>query len=135
MAKICAIVARLLLAPSECHELLKHTTALLHINYCACLSVAGDKAEFLYSTFADLATIQEPLTGTKHDQNGVIGYLPESQDNCDSSGGLLRRPKLRWLLGKPPFQGPSDTRKNNMEDLIERCVRSIRTIKAIFSFK
>jgi hypothetical protein len=34
------------------------------------------------------ATIQRLLTGTKHYQNGIIMYLPESQDNC-GSGGML----------------------------------------------
>jgi hypothetical protein len=37
-------------------------------NYGACSSAAGDKAEFLFSAFADVknATIQQLLTGTKH---------------------------------------------------------------------
>jgi hypothetical protein len=34
------------------------------------------------------ATIQHLLTGTNHYQNGIISYLPESQDNC-GSGGML----------------------------------------------
>jgi hypothetical protein len=43
------------------------------------------------SAFADLnvnlkATIQQLLTGTKHDQNDMIRYLPESQLTCDSGG-------------------------------------------------
>jgi hypothetical protein len=51
-------------------------------NYGACLSAACDKAELLYSAF------QQLLTGTKHFQNGIIMYLPESQDNC-GSGAML----------------------------------------------
>jgi hypothetical protein len=30
--------------------------------------------------------IQQLLTGTKHYQNDIIRYLPESQLNCDSGG-------------------------------------------------
>jgi hypothetical protein len=50
-ARTCAIFAYFLLACSECHELFNHETS--QSNYGACLSAAGDKAEFLYSAFAD----------------------------------------------------------------------------------
>jgi hypothetical protein len=33
--------------------------------------------------------MQQLLTGTKDYQNGIIMYLPESQDNCGSGGVLL----------------------------------------------
>jgi hypothetical protein len=52
MAKTCAIFAYLLLACSECHELFNHEAS--QSNYGACLSAAGDKAEFLYSAFANV---------------------------------------------------------------------------------
>jgi hypothetical protein len=86
-ARTCAIFASLLLACSQCHELFNHEAS--QSNYGACLSAAGDKAEFLYSAFADVKMLQfNSLTGTKHYQNGIIIYLPESQDNC-GSGGML----------------------------------------------
>jgi hypothetical protein len=46
----------LLLACSECLELLSHEA--LQSNYCACLSGAGDEADFMYSTFADVKMLQ-----------------------------------------------------------------------------
>jgi hypothetical protein len=55
-AKTCAIVAYLLLACSECHALFNHEAS--QSNYGACLSAAGDKAEFLYSSFADAKMLQ-----------------------------------------------------------------------------
>jgi hypothetical protein len=55
-ARTCAISAYLLLACSECHELFNHEAS--QSNYGACLSAAGDKAEFLYSAFADVKMLQ-----------------------------------------------------------------------------
>jgi hypothetical protein len=52
MAKTCAIFAYLILACSECHKLFNHDAS--QSNYGACLSAAGDKANFLYSAFADV---------------------------------------------------------------------------------
>jgi hypothetical protein len=52
MAKTCAIFAYLILACGECHELFNYEAS--QSNYGACLSAAGDKAEFLYSAFADV---------------------------------------------------------------------------------
>jgi hypothetical protein len=52
MARTCAIFAYFLLACSECHELFDHEAS--QSNHGACLSAAGDKAEFLYSAFADV---------------------------------------------------------------------------------
>jgi hypothetical protein len=46
----------LLLAHSECHELLNIEAS--QSNYCACLSGAGRKAEFMDSAFADLEMLQ-----------------------------------------------------------------------------
>jgi hypothetical protein len=85
MAKTCAIFAYLMLACSECHELFNHEAS--QCNYGACLSAAGNTA-FLYSSFPDVEMLQHLLTGTKHCQNGIVSYLPESQDNC-GSGGML----------------------------------------------
>jgi hypothetical protein len=51
MAKTCAIFAYLLLVSSECHELLDHVAS--QRKYCACLSAAGDEAEFMYSALAN----------------------------------------------------------------------------------
>jgi hypothetical protein len=51
-ARTCAIFAYLLLACSECHELFTHEAS--QSNYGAFLSADGDKAEFLYSEFADV---------------------------------------------------------------------------------
>jgi hypothetical protein len=50
MAKTCAIFAYLLMACSECHERFNREQS----NYCACLSAAGDTAEFLSSAFANV---------------------------------------------------------------------------------
>jgi hypothetical protein len=50
-ARTYAIFAHVLLACSERHERFNHKP--LQSNYGACLSAAGDKAEFLYSAFAD----------------------------------------------------------------------------------
>jgi hypothetical protein len=54
MAKTFATFACLLLACSKRHEPLNHDAS--QSNYCACLqlSAAGDKAAFIYSTFADV---------------------------------------------------------------------------------
>jgi hypothetical protein len=54
--RTCAIYAHLLLACSECHELFNDEA--LQSNYGACLSAVGDKAEFLYSAFADVKMLQ-----------------------------------------------------------------------------
>jgi hypothetical protein len=51
-ARTFAIFACLLLACSECHELFNHEAP--QSNNGACLSAAGDKAESLYSAFADV---------------------------------------------------------------------------------
>jgi hypothetical protein len=55
-ARTCAIFAYLLLACSECHELFNHEAS--QSNYGAYLSAAGDKADFLYSAFADVKMLQ-----------------------------------------------------------------------------
>jgi hypothetical protein len=52
MARSCAIFAYLLEACSECHELFNHEAS--QNSHGACLSAAGDKAELLYSAFADV---------------------------------------------------------------------------------
>jgi hypothetical protein len=54
--KTCAIFAYFLLACSEFHELFNHEA--LQSNYGACLSAGGDKAESLYSAFADVEMLQ-----------------------------------------------------------------------------
>jgi hypothetical protein len=46
----------LLLAYSECHKLLNHEAS--QSNYCACLSAAGRKAEFMDSAFADFEILK-----------------------------------------------------------------------------
>jgi hypothetical protein len=56
MAKTCPMFAYLLLACSECHERFNHGTP--QSNFGACFSAAGDKAEFLYSIFADNEMLQ-----------------------------------------------------------------------------
>jgi hypothetical protein len=55
-ARTCAIFAYLLLACSECHELFNDEVS--QSNYGACLSAASDKAEFLYSAFANVKMLQ-----------------------------------------------------------------------------
>jgi hypothetical protein len=82
-ANPCAIFAYLLFACCECHELLNHKAS--QSNSCAGLSAASDEAEFLCFAFAE-TTMQELRTGTKHYQNDIVRWLPESQDNCDSGG-------------------------------------------------
>jgi hypothetical protein len=56
MARTDAIFAYLLLACSECHDLFNHEAS--QSNSGACLSAAGDEAEFLYSAFADVEMLQ-----------------------------------------------------------------------------
>jgi hypothetical protein len=56
MAKTCAMFAYLLLACSECHELFNHEAS--QSNYGACLSAAGNRAEFMCSAFADVEMLQ-----------------------------------------------------------------------------
>jgi hypothetical protein len=52
----CAIFAYVLLACSKCHELFHHEAS--QSNCGVCLSAAGDKAELLYSAFADVKMLQ-----------------------------------------------------------------------------
>jgi hypothetical protein len=52
MAKTCALFAFLILACSECHELLSHEAS--QSNYGTCLSAADDKAKKMYFAFADV---------------------------------------------------------------------------------
>jgi hypothetical protein len=54
--KTCATFAYLLLACSECHELFDHEAS--QSNYGACLTAAGDKADFLYSAVANVKMLQ-----------------------------------------------------------------------------
>jgi hypothetical protein len=54
--RTCAIFACLLLACSERHELFNHEAS--QGNYGACLSAAGNKADFLFSAFADVQMLQ-----------------------------------------------------------------------------
>jgi hypothetical protein len=69
-ARTCAIFAYLLLACSECHELFNHESSQSSCG--ACLSAAGDKAEFLYSAFADVKMPQ--FSGSKMVPN-IIGMV------------------------------------------------------------
>jgi hypothetical protein len=71
MAKTCAIFACLLLACSECHTPFNHEAS--QSNHCACLSAAGDKAEFMYAAFADVKMLSVHLlrTGTQQCQNDI----------------------------------------------------------------
>jgi hypothetical protein len=55
-AKSCAIFAYLLFAGSTCHEPFDHEA--YQRNYGACVSAAVDKAEFLFSAFADVKMLQ-----------------------------------------------------------------------------
>jgi hypothetical protein len=55
-ARAYAIFAYLLLACSKCHDLFNHEAS--QSNYGACLSAAGEKAEFLYSEFANVKMLQ-----------------------------------------------------------------------------
>jgi hypothetical protein len=57
------------------------------------------------------ATIQQIFTGTKHDQNGIIIYLPESQDNCGSGGMLFTTTRAQMspphgYIGNPLLRTP-----------------------------
>jgi hypothetical protein len=109
-AKTCAIFAYLLLECSEYHELLNHEAS--QSSYGACLRAAGDEAEFLYSSFADVKMlIQQLLTGTKHYQNGIIIYLPERQDHC-GSGGML------FTLTRTQLAPPHGYRQPSVSDSI-----------------
>jgi hypothetical protein len=86
MAKACAIFTYLLMACSEFHELSNQEAS--HCNCGACLSVAGDKAEFGVPHLPMLKSKKQLLTGAKHCHTDIIMYLPESQD-IFSSGGMV----------------------------------------------
>jgi hypothetical protein len=119
-ARICAIFAYLLLACSECHEISNHEAS--QSNYCARLSVAGDKAEFLYSAFGDVKMLQ--FNSSKLVPNIIrmaLSYICQKAKTivvlvvCGS-----QRPELRWLthmdIGNPPFRTPFGAPQVHMED-------------------
>jgi hypothetical protein len=108
--RTCAIFAYLLLACSKCHELFNHEAS--QSNYGACLSAAGDMAEFLYSPFADVEMLQ--FNSSELVPNiirMVLSYI------CQKAKTIVvlvvccsQRPELRWLphmdIGNPPFGAP-----------------------------
>jgi hypothetical protein len=106
-AKTCAIFAYLLLACSECHELCNHEAS--HSNYGACLSAAGDKADFMYSAFADVKMIQ--CNSSYLVPNMIRMVLSHICQKAKTNVVLVvccsQQPELRWLprmdIGNPPF--------------------------------
>jgi hypothetical protein len=83
----------------QCHELFNHEAS--QSNDGACSSAAGDKAGFYVFRTCQCwnGTIQQLLTDTKHCQNDIIRYLPESQDKCASGG--LRFLAIRAQMAPP----------------------------------
>jgi hypothetical protein len=82
------------LVSSECHERYNHEGS--QSNYCACLSAADSKAEFMYSAFADVKMLKtkQLLTGmkTRAQMAPIIG------------------------IGQPAVLGPFGAQTNNVED-------------------
>jgi hypothetical protein len=106
-AETCAIFAYLLLACSECHEILNHEAS--QSNYCACLSAAGHEAEFMDSAFA-YARTQQLLTGTKNTRMTFSDVFQKDKTT------VFQVVCLPWPLehklhphmgiGRPPFEEP-----------------------------
>jgi hypothetical protein len=88
-------------------------------NCCACLSAAGDVAEFMYSACDDVKMLQ--FNSFKLVPN-IVRMLSDicQKASCDCGGMLSRQPMLRRLphmdVGKPPFHEPLGTRKTNMKE-------------------
>jgi hypothetical protein len=82
MAKTCAIFAYLLLACSECHEIFNHNAS--QSNYGACLSAAGNRADFMYSAFADVKMLQ--FNSSLLVPNIIIMTL---SDVCQKASGVV----------------------------------------------
>jgi hypothetical protein len=100
----------LLLACSESHALLNHEAS--QSNYCACLSAAGDEAEFTYPHFADVKTLQ--FNSFSLVLNIIRRTLP---DVCQKAKTIVILVVcLQWPLehkqhthmgiGRPPFEEP-----------------------------
>jgi hypothetical protein len=109
-AKTFAIFSYLLLACSKYHELFNHGASLS--NYGARLSGAGDKADFLYSAYADDKVLQ--FNSSQLVPNIIrmaVSYI------CKKAKTIVilvecfsQRPELRWLnhidKGNPPIRTP-----------------------------
>jgi hypothetical protein len=119
-ARTCAIFAYLLLACSECHELFNHEAS--QSNYGACLSAAGDKAEFLYSAFTD---VKMPQFNSSKMVPNIIGLVLSYI--CQKAKTIVvlvvccsQRPKLRWLphmdIGNPLFRAPFGAHQVHTEE-------------------
>jgi cytochrome c553 len=91
MAKTCAIFAYLLLACSECHELFNNEAS--QSNYGACLSAAADKAEFLYSAFADVKRMSGGRRGAHTAQETGRVQRPVAEGCSDDAQVAI----LAWL--------------------------------------
>jgi hypothetical protein len=114
-ARTCAIFACFLLACSKCHELFTHEAS--QSNYGAFLSAAGDKAEFLYSEFADVKMPQ--FNSSLLVPNIIRMALSYICQRAKTAVVLVvccsQRPELRWLLhmniGNPSFRAPFGARQ------------------------
>jgi hypothetical protein len=118
------------MACSECHELWNHEAS--QSNYGACLSAASDKAEFLYSAFADVKMLQFK---SSYLVPNIIRMA--SSYICQIAKTILvlvvccsQRPELRWLphmeIGKPTFRAPFGARQVHTEEYISAVASSGR---------
>jgi hypothetical protein len=76
----------LLLACSKCHKQFNYEAS--QSNYWACLSAAGDEAEFMCFAFFDLKMLQfnSSLLAQTNYHNDIVRCLPESQLECEHGG-------------------------------------------------
>jgi hypothetical protein len=99
------------LACSECHEL--HYEAAKN-KYCACLSAAGDDAQFMYSAFADVKMLQ-------FNSSYLVPTITTItlSDVCQKAKTIvilvvclpwplehIAHPHMAMGLGRPPFEKP-----------------------------
>jgi hypothetical protein len=96
-ARTCAIFAYLILACSKCHEVFNHEAS--QSNHGACWSAAGDRADFLYSAFADVKMLQ--FNSSKLVPNIIRMTLSCICQKAKTVVVLVvccsQRPELRWL--------------------------------------
>jgi hypothetical protein len=112
-------------APSlQCHEFCNHEPS--QCNYGACLRVAGDKADFLYSACADLKMLQ--LISSSLVPNNirmVLSYACQKAKIivvlvvCCSQRPLRQLPHVD--VGNPPLRPPCGPRQVHAEEYSVLC--------------
>jgi hypothetical protein len=102
------------------------------------LSAAGDKAEFLYSKFADVKMPQ--FNSSQLVPNIVRMALSYICQRAKTTVVLVvccsQQPEIRWLphmdIGNPPFRAPFGARQVHKEDL--NLMHVIRLFRSFCSF-